>query len=363
MHRRDLLLRVGLVPLFMTAACSSAALTPASPPTPAPRTATQSTAVNTALPAQASQPSTGAGDALRKVTADFAAKTAHYAPHFIAIDKGYYADERIALEIVGGGVAALLAGQSNFTTSPSSLLTAILKGANMKIVYTNLDRPNYQLWSSQPGVRTLQDLPGKSVAVYSRGDTMEICARLLLIKAGLDPNGVAYTALGSDPVVFSAVTAGSVTAGFLTVADVENLKRVGPKGSLLADTSKDVKMLFTGVGTSDKLLQQEPTLVEGFLRATIKGREYYKRYKDETVAILMKYNGGSRDANSADYDSVLATMTDDGTLSTEVAATDTKVRASLIGVSTVRPLDEIYDYRLVQKIYAALRQSHWQPQR
>jgi len=347
----------------MTAACSSAAVAPVSSPTPAARATAQSIAANTTLPAQTSQPGTVAGDALRKVTADFAAKTAHYAPHFIAIDKGYYADERIALEIIGGGVAALLAGQSTFTTSPSSLLTAILKGADMKIVYTNLDRPNYQLWSSQPEVKTLQDLSGKSVAVYSRGDTMEICARLLLIKAGLDPNGVAYTALGSDPVVLSAIMAGSVTAGFLTVADVEHLKRVGPKGSLLADTSKDVKMLFTGVGTSDKLLQQDPSLVEGFLRATIKGREYYKRYKDETVAILMKYNGGSRDANSADYDSVRATMTDDGTLSTEVAATDTRVRAGLIGINTVRPLNEIYDYSLVKKIYADVRQSNWQPQR
>ena len=35
----------------------------------------------------------------------------------------------------------------------------------MKIVFSHMDRPNYLLWSSQPGVTTLADLRGKPVGV------------------------------------------------------------------------------------------------------------------------------------------------------------------------------------------------------
>jgi NitT/TauT family transport system substrate-binding protein len=362
-NRRDMLVRVGLVPLLLTA-CGSLGQLPTSTPTFAPAAKAVSV-VPSPLPTPAAAATTAArasaATSVKTVTVDFAAKYAHYASHFIAIEKGYYADEGIDMKMIDGGVTGLLAGKSDFTTSPSSLLSAILKGADMKILFVHLDRPNYQLWSSQAAVKTLQDLAGKSVGILTRGDTTEISTRLLLLKAGLDPNGVAYTALSTNQIILAAVESGSVAAGVLTPADVVNLKQVGPKGSLLADTSTDIRMLFNGVGTSNKLLADDPKLVEGFLRGTIKGREYFRRFKDETVAILVKYNGRSVEANSADYDSVLPTMTADGTLSDDAATADASVRAGVIGVDKIRPLNEIYDFSLVKSIYGQLRQSGWQP--
>ena len=350
-NRRGLLVRVGLVPLFLTA-CGSLGQLPASTPTALSNPAAAVTAANGS-----------AAPSLKTVTIDFAAKYAHYASHFIAIEKGYYATEGIDLKMIDGGVTGLLAGKSDFTTSASSLLSAILKGADMKILFAHLDRPNYQLWSSQPGVKALPDLAGKSVGILARGDTTEISMRLLLMKAGLDPNGVAYTALSTNQIILASVESGSVAAGMLTPSQVVNLKQVGPKGSLLADTSKDIRMLFNGVGTSSKVLQNDPKLVEGFLRGTIKGREYFRHFKDETLAILVKYNGQSLAANSADYDSVLPTMTVDGTLSDDVATADASVRAGVLGVDKIRPLNEIYDFSLVKSIYGQLRQSGWQPEK
>ena len=167
MNRRGLLVRVGLVPLFLTA-CGSLGQLPASTPTALSNPAAAVTAANGS-----------AAPSLKTVTIDFAAKYAHYASHFIAIEKGYYATEGIDLKMIDGGVTGLLAGKSDFTTSASSLLSAILKGADMKILFAHLDRPNYQLWSSQPGVKALPDLAGKSVGILNRGDTTEISMRLL----------------------------------------------------------------------------------------------------------------------------------------------------------------------------------------
>ena len=95
-------------------------------------------------------------------------------PIFVAIEKGYHRDEGLTVEMIraGGGVAtqALIAGDLHFSTSAGSALGAMLRGADIKVIYTNIDRPGYQLWSGQPEIKTLKDLIGKRVGVTSRGD-------------------------------------------------------------------------------------------------------------------------------------------------------------------------------------------------
>src|SRR6266508_3762703 len=190
---------------------------------------------------------TAAPRPLQKVRVVFPAKEVHYAPYLVGIDKGYYAAEGIEIEMLeasgSAGVAAVVAGEAEFTTSASAALSAILQGAEMKIIFSHLDRPDYQVWSGQPEIRTLADLKGKSVGVIGRGDTTEISARLALLGAGLDPNGVAYTALGPGGGRLAAVQSGAVAAAVLSLADVEQLKRAGPKGNMLVDVSQSVRML------------------------------------------------------------------------------------------------------------------------
>ncbi len=300
---------------------------------------------------------------LRKVTLDNNSNTAIYGPYLVALNKGYYAEEGLDVEIVqsGAAAAALMAGQVDFTTSASTSLSAILKGADMRIVLTQADRPGLQIWSSQPDIATLGALKGKSLGVISRGDSLEISARLALIKAGIDPESVAFTALGTGSTRLAALQSGAITAAVISTADGAKLKQSGPKGNLLADLAVEVKMLYNGVATSGKLLREQPQVVEAFLRGTLKGREYVKRYKDPTLDVLVKYNGNTREVNEIDYDQVLTTLTEDGSLSEDVQLLDTKVRAHLVDVSAIPPLSQIYDYSLLRRANEQLKQSGWQP--
>ena len=114
----------------------------------------------------------------------------------------------------GGGIAthALMAGDLRFGTSAGSALSAMLRGAEIKVVYTNIDRPGYQLWSGHGDIKQLKDLRGKRVGVTSRGDTQELSVRLLLRKYGIDANSVSYMPVASAPQRLAALQAGSVDA-------------------------------------------------------------------------------------------------------------------------------------------------------
>ena len=87
-----------------------------------------------------------------------------YAPFFIAIEKGYLREEGLEMEMLkaGGGAASpeISAGDIQYSTSAASSVSATLKGAPLKVVYTNSDRPGYELWSSSDSIQTMADLVG-----------------------------------------------------------------------------------------------------------------------------------------------------------------------------------------------------------
>lgn len=339
---------------------------PAAPTAPGPPAATAGAVASAVQPTAAA---VVAPRPLEPMKVQIAVEASLYVPHFIAVDKGYYAEEGLEVEFVrmGGGAAvpALLSGEVEVGTSPASAMGAMLKGAPLKIIYTNADRPAYELWSTTPEVRSLADLPGKTVGVQNRGDGTEAAVRAVLIQHGMDPDGVAYVAIGLGAQRLGAVQAGSVAALVLAVADVAQLADVGVRGTRLSDIKNEVRMLFMGAVATDRELQQNRERVKRFLRATARGREYWKAYRDEAIDTLTRWNGLPRQANEADIDDARPTLTDDGTMQPDAARRDAEIRAQLLAMdpAEVPAVDQLYDYSIIQEIYRELQASGWRPTR
>jgi ABC-type nitrate/sulfonate/bicarbonate transport system substrate-binding protein len=305
----------------------------------------------------------GAATAEEKVRFSVAAVTGSYMDEFVAIEKGYHRDEGLAVEMIraGGGIAtqALIAGDLHFSTSAGSALSAMLRGAEIKVVYTNIDRPGYQVWSGQPEIKSLRDLIGKRVGVASRGDTQELSVRLLLRKYGIDANSVVYMPVGFGATRLAALQAGTVDAVPLGAGDFAQLKQ--PKGHMLGDTEKEIRFAYVGLAVSGRLLARQPLLVKRFLRSVIKGREYARRYREQTISILGKYTQRKREFNEFDYDSTLPVLTAEGWVSDEILKEDVAMRAELVGVAAPADFSKFFDYSIVKKIYRELNTAGWKP--
>src|ERR1700742_451511 len=115
-----------------------------------------------------------------KIRFSYVVPTIDYTPLLVAIDKGYFAEEGIAVDLVQaqGGIAtpALISGDLDFSGSSSAAISAVLKGAHLKVLTTGEDRSAYELWA-RPDITSLDDLKGQQVGVISRGDTTEISLR------------------------------------------------------------------------------------------------------------------------------------------------------------------------------------------
>jgi len=298
-----------------------------------------------------------------KVRMSVAAVTGSYMDEFVAIEKGFHREEGLSVEMIraGGGVAtqALIAGDLHFSTSAGSALGAMLRGAEIKVVYTNIDRPGYQLWSGHPDIKTLKDLVGKRAGVTSRGDTQELSVRLLLRKHGLDANSVAYIPVGFGATRLAALQTGTVDAVPLGAGDFAQLKQ--PKGHMLGDTEKEIRFAYVGLAVPSRLLARNPNLVERFLRGVIKGREYARRYREQTIPIIGKYTQRKREFNEIDYDTTLPVLTAEGWVGDDVLREDVAMRGELVNVPAPADYSKFFDYSLVKKIYRELKTSGWKP--
>src|SRR5579862_718581 len=155
-----------------------------------------------------------AGKQLESIKVSYPALSASVAPLMIAIEKGYYADDGLKIELTqaGGGAStpALIAGEVPYTTSSGSAISAIINGAPLKVIYTTEDRPGYELWTVDPNIKTLADIKGKAVGIQTRGDTNEIAMNILLKDNKMPLNSVSYIAAGSEQNKLAALQSGQV---------------------------------------------------------------------------------------------------------------------------------------------------------
>jgi NitT/TauT family transport system substrate-binding protein len=307
---------------------------------------------------------------LQHLRVSMAAQTTLYAPYLVAIEKGYYAEEGLVLDvtIASGGVAtpALLSGSLDISTSNPSVISPALRGAPLKILYTMANRSQYELWSTTPDIKSVKDLKGKQVGVIARGDSFEISMKLALQKLGLPLDYVGYTPLGSASTLTATLISGALPAVMTTDTDAEVARDAGAlvRSRLLYDMHKELPMPYSGIAVTEQYLQTHRDTLHGFLRATMKAVRYIRKFKPQTIAIVQKYSKVT-DPRIVDFDyhSAVSILTKDGTVPEDVIKGDLAVRASLIDLpaNQIPPPSKIYDYSIVRQANAELDAQRWQP--
>jgi len=293
------------------------------------------------------------------------------AAYFVAAQKGYFAAEGLDVEFVfaGGGAAvpALISGTVDGSASGAAALTAILRGAALRVVLVFTESPAYQVWA-QPDIHTLADLKGKTVGVNTRGDTFEIAMRLALQAAGIPPDSVGYTPVGFGSQVSAAFDSGALAAAIITPGLVGDMHDLGQfkNAHLIADFYGKIHMPWNAFAMSEKTLYGDPVLAKKMLRAIVKGARYMKVFKSQAIAMTEKYQKTINiKGDETDYDEFIQELTPDWTVGNELIVSDLNVRAGLINLpkDQIPPVAKIYDFSLVRTINAELDASHWKPAR
>ena len=312
----------------------------------------------------------GRADAADKVRVTYASVDALYAPYFLGVEKGYFKQLGLDVELVqaGGGVAtpALMSGNVDFSSSSGSAVSAIIKGAPLKVIMTLATSLPWKMWATNPDVKSLQDLKGKPVGVETRGGLDELATRAALIRAGLPQDWVIYSPIGIGGIQRVAVVqSGSMPAVFLSYFEEKMARHNGALNNahILVNFAGNIDIPYNGLATSQALIDKNPTVVERFLKGVMMGVGYMKTHREATIQTMLKYSKNAPlEVMAESFDETSPTVLVKGEAALDLRQFDLKLRGEMLGVaeSAVPPVDKVYDYRFVRQALSEL--SDWRPE-
>ena len=229
-------------------------------------------------------------------------KNAEFAGLFVADQRGWFAQEGLDVNFISGGagIDPINIVRANPTyvgvvASSGALITAVSRGAKLKALAAYYQKhPNCFLMLDESPVKTYKDFEGHRVGVQPEG---EHYLQALAAVHGLQMSKIQVVRVGFDP---TPLLTGQIDAYMAWIINQPyRLEKAGKKwrALLLADNPALTFYAMLPFAT-DQMIKEQPEVVEGFLRASLRGWQAVLENPDEAARITVeKYlPGGDLDA-------------------------------------------------------------------
>jgi NitT/TauT family transport system substrate-binding protein len=216
-----------------------------------------------------------------------------FAPLYVAIDKGFYSDEGLAVTLdysmENDNTVLVGTGELQFAiVSGEQVLLA--RAQQLPVVYV---MAWYQLYpvgivaKTSSGIENVSDLAGKKIGLPGLYGANYIGAMALLDSAGLEQSDVTLDSIGYTQV--AALIADQDDAVVIYTANEPLQLDAAGVDYVLFKTSDAVDLVANGLITNEETLANNPELVQRMVAATLKGIEYTSSHPDEAYEICTKY--------------------------------------------------------------------------
>lgn len=237
-------------------------------------------------------------DTLTKVTLNEVAHSIFYAPQYIAIEEGYFAEEGLDLTLVTGfgadkTMTAVLSGEADigFMGAEASVY-AYQEGANDPVVnFAQLTQRagNFLVAREEMPAFIWGDLKGSKVLGGRKGGMPEMVFEYILKENGIDPE--------KDLEIDQSIDFGSTAAAFsggLGDFSVEfepsatALEKEGA-GYVVASLGVDSGYVpYTSYSAKTSFMNENPEIIRKFTNALQKGMDYVQNHTPEEIAKVIE---------------------------------------------------------------------------
>ena len=238
---------------------------------------------------------------------------AQFAGYIVAKELGFYTQAGLDVEIRSAGPdlrpqLTIASGTDDIAVGVSNqVVAARSSGVPLKIIAQVFqDSANRYILKKKNAIRSLQDLRGKKVGLWTGGDEAEFVSMLKTAGMTLDdvilvPQGFEVTPFIQDTYVLSMVT---VYNELIQIREkgfgddmLQILSPADYKSAIVSD------MLFA----TEKYLKEHRSAAQRFLAASMRGWIYCLDYPDQSVDIVVKYDSSlKREEQSKQLKAVLA---------------------------------------------------------
>jgi NitT/TauT family transport system substrate-binding protein len=224
----------------------------------------------------------------------------YHAPYYIALDKGWYAEQGLDVEVResrGSSIAIQLVstGQATFGDIEAGVLVrSIAKGAPIKSLALEFAKsPLGYAYARDADIKTPNDLEGKTFI------TTPVSAAFVLWPAFAAANGIdtsKVTILNADPgLLFQSVA--SRRADFTVAAVGEGdylITQLGRPAGIFLMADYGLNYVGNALVAQTSTIQQSPDMVRRFVGATLRAFDFAKANHQEALDIFLKHNPDTR---------------------------------------------------------------------
>jgi signal transduction histidine kinase/ABC-type nitrate/sulfonate/bicarbonate transport system substrate-binding protein len=225
-----------------------------------------------------------------------------FAGFIIAKEKGFYKDVGLEVELkeYNGNINInkdVLSGKSTFGINDSSLILESMEGKPLVALMAILqESPNILMGLKSSGIKTLEDLNNKNLALYKDVSAMTVLSMLTANHINYKFNDVIF---GIDKLISKDID--------MSTAYITNEPFIAREKGLEIVTFNPKDYGFDSYGdilfTSQNKLKKDPEQVHNFYEASKKGWEYAFNNIDETVDIIYnKYNTLQKSKKALTYE-------------------------------------------------------------
>jgi NitT/TauT family transport system substrate-binding protein len=277
---------------------------------------------------------------------------------------GYYAAEGLDVELVAMRAptanVAVLSGSVEFSAVPLAGVTTALRGAPLKVLFCQNDRPQHVLLAKSD-LQNIKTLRGKKIAVVGPGAIDDVLLRDVLSVNGIDGGKDAtILSMGAAETRFAALASGTVDAAVLIAPFTFNAKEAGFK-ELVIFKDEGFVLPSGGIVARDDLLKADPITIEKFVRATLMGFILTRDNRPAAIKILSRNLKIEEPTAARIYDSARPTMTADGALSEEAQKKVLSFVMKQVGAKEAPPYEKLFDFSIIRKANATLQARGWHP--
>jgi len=244
-----------------------------------------------------------------------------YAPIYLGLKQGLFAEEGLELEIhvvrTDLAIAGLSKGKLDYIAHGGAALRGATRGFAIKLIFALDDKAAFWLMT-QRQIAHVTELKGKTIGVSFPGDTPHLVLKRFLRERGLNPEqDVTYVSGQISPIGLQGMSAGVLDGAVMAPPYSVIAEKMGFHS--LAFLGKEVPDAPTinGIITSDAKIRSQPNQVQRMVRAMLKSVNLYRQKRDLAVGFLASEYRLERSVAQQVYKNALALLTPKGEVSVD----------------------------------------------
>ena len=279
-------------------------------------------------------------------------------PYYFGKDKGFFAAEQLEPQLImmspPTAIAALVAGELDFSTTTGAATSAIMRGLPLKRYFYVQAEPAHVL-IAQPEIKSIQELEGKIIGVTALTDAVGMSTTMILRGNNIDLLRTTQLPMGVTDNALKAFATRKISATVVAPPYSEELEAKGY--NKLAEARTYAPLSFIGLVGPSEAVKKNPHKAQGMIMALYRTMTYIHdpANRKEVIQYIARYHNIDLALAEKSFNAQMLSYSKDGTKPRKLVEREIEIYRDSLKITKAFTPDDLEDMSLLRKVQEGRR--------